>query len=139
MCSLVSMFRSPTNRVIDPARLGQWCLGFLGNLGDRAVAARRKFGRDRFCDVSYGELMREPLAAVRRVYGHFNRPLGSEAEARAAQWLAAHPKDRWGEHKYDLAEYGVCPEAVRERLGAYANELAGQTPVRQVGPGSAIR
>jgi hypothetical protein len=126
MCSLVSGFRAPTNHVIDPVRLGQWCLGFLGNLGDRAVAARRQLGRQHFSDVSYGELMRDPLGVVRRVYGHFSRPQGPEAEARAGQWLSEHPKDRWGEHKYDLAEYGITPEAARERLAAYTAELEGK-------------
>ena len=42
------------------------------------------------------------------------------------QYLSEHPKDRWGEHKYDLTEFGVSPEAVRERLGAYTAELEGK-------------
>jgi hypothetical protein len=136
MCSLLLMFRLAGNRLTDVPRLGAWCLELLGLIADRAVAARRDVGPGRFCDVAYDELVRDPVGTVRRVYERFRYPLGPEAERRAEDWLRAHPQDRWGRHKYDPADFGLCAGAVRGRFQAYSAEL-GASPAVPGRPGTA--
>jgi hypothetical protein len=124
LCSLALRFRLAGNHRIDVPRLGAWCVGLLGGIADRATSVRRETGRDRFVDVAYDDLLRDPVGTVRRVYRCLGRPLVPRTEERAEDWLRAHPQDKFGRHRYDLAEFGLSAAAVRERFGAYSAELA---------------
>jgi hypothetical protein len=123
MCSLVLMFRLAGNRLIDAPRVGAWCLDFLGKIADRAVSGRRGVDPHRLCDVSYDDLVRDPIGTIRRVGDRFGRPLSPGAEGSAGDWLREHPQNKWGQHRYDLGKFGISAGAVRERFRAYSLEL----------------
>jgi hypothetical protein len=119
-CSGMLGIRRISNRRVDVRGLGAWCLDFLGTIGDRAASARREEPPGRSYDVPYNDLVRDPLDMVRRIYRHFDRPLAPETERGAEEWLRAHPQNLFGKHRYDLEEYGLSPEAVRERFADYS-------------------
>ena len=65
------------------------------------------------------EPRRNRLAAVRRIYRHFDLPLSDAAERAMRQYLASEPKDGHGRHVYSLADFGLDAERERERNRAY--------------------
>ncbi len=82
----------------------------------------RRSGRvaaDRFLDVHYHELVRDPLAAVRRIYAHFDIPLTEAAETRMRHFLAENPKDKHGPHRYSLETFGLDADDLACRFKAY--------------------
>ena len=85
---------------------------------DRLIQARRE-GRLVVCDVVYAELMRDPIAAIARVYARFDLPFSAEAESRMRGYLAAKPKGRHGAHRYEFADTGFDRDAERRRFAAY--------------------
>ena len=88
------------------------------NLIDQHVellAWERKLPSERWLTLRYPELIRDPAAALRKVYAHFDLPLSAEREQTLDQ-----AQERAGEFRkqrsYSLEPYGITPEHVRERL-----------------------
>jgi hypothetical protein len=69
----------------------------------------------RFFDVSYGDLVTDPVRTAEAVYAHFGLPFGGAAAdamralSTGGQALAAH--------RYTLADFGLTQEQVEERFG----------------------
>jgi hypothetical protein len=70
-------------------------------------------------DVHYLDLVRDPMAAVRRIYEHFDLELTEAAELAMQQFLLENPKGKGGEHRYFLEEFGLNREAERRRFQFY--------------------
>ena len=71
----------------------------------------------RFFDVSYDDLVRDPLGTVESVYGYFGLPL-SGAAADAMRHLAAGNEGHGRpSHRYTLGDFGLTKEKVAERFG----------------------
>ena len=87
---------------------------------ERAIEARRdpRVG-DRFVDVRYEELLRDPMVSVRRIYERFGMTLPAEAEIRMREFLTRHPKDRHGSHRYGLSTFGLDAPALARRFKSY--------------------
>jgi hypothetical protein len=56
--------------------------------------------------LHYDDLMADPVAAVRRLYGHFGEEVGSLHERRMRAFLEQRPADVHGRHRYDPADFG---------------------------------
>ena len=50
------------------------------------------------------DLMDDPLAAVRDLYGRLGDALGPEAAARMQAYIAAKPKGKFGVHRYEAGD-----------------------------------
>jgi hypothetical protein len=90
---------------------------------ERSVAAVEAFRaanpRVRIVDVQYAELVRDPIATMRRVYAAFGEELEGPALEAMSAHVQSHPKGRFGQHKYDLAEFGLDGPAIAERFRRY--------------------
>ena len=71
-------------------------------------------------DVRYDDLVGDPLGAVEAIYAATGRLLSPDASASMAGYMADHPKGHLGEHRYDLAEFGVERGEVTERFAGYS-------------------
>lgn len=95
----------------------------------RIMATRARIGHDRIIDVHYADLMREPMAALRKLYAALGDEFTPEAEASIQAWIDANPQGKFGRHEYKLAEFGLTPDQVRasfsEYLAAYDVEPEG--------------
>lgn len=111
---------------------GRLWLEELGLMTDRLLEFRERRPEVVFHDLPYGELLRDPLGAVRAAYAAFGEPLSSEAEAAMRAHLAASPKGRHGKHEYALADFGLAEGEVRERFARYARRFE-----REIGGGEA--
>jgi hypothetical protein len=106
---------------LDVADIGaevrrRWTMGL-----ERAMQFRRDHpaAAARFLDVGYHDLVRDPIAAVRRIYDRFAIPFTTEAEERMRGHLARFPKDKHGQHRYSLAQFGLDPDDLARRFKAY--------------------
>ena len=78
---------------------------------------------DRFLDVDYRELVREPLAVVRKIYDHFGIDWCPEAAERMSDFLSRNPKDKHGKHSYTLEQFGLDRAQEEERYRTYAERF----------------
>jgi hypothetical protein len=74
---------------------------------------------DRITDVLYGDLVREPLETVARLYAQLGLSLSAEAEARMRQFVEDRRHARRGGHEYAFETTGLERETERARYAAY--------------------
>jgi hypothetical protein len=101
---------------IGTEALQQWAWGVESAM---KVRDSDHFAPSRFFDVYYTDLVREPIATVRRLYAHFGLRLTDELASRMQGFLAEHPKDQYGVHRYSPAQFGLSLEAVATAFRAY--------------------
>ena len=75
--------------------------------------------RQQMFDVQYLELVRDPMAMVRRIYEHFDLGLTRAAATAMQRFLAENPKDKGGVHRYSLETFGLDPQAERRHFQSY--------------------
>ena len=96
---------------------------------DRPLAARRRIGDDRFFDLHYAELMRDPISVMRSLYEWKGDDLTDSTERAMLDWLDAHPQDRFGVAPYSLDGSGVTrvdlEPVFEEYLSVFDIELEG--------------
>lgn len=73
----------------------------------------------RIVDVHYADLVRDPLATMRRVYAAFGDELEGQALRAMAEHVESHPKGRFGRHAYDPGEFGLDAAAIADRFRPY--------------------
>jgi len=83
------------------------------------VRATGTLGASRVFDVHFPELIADPIAMIRRIYGHFDMPLSPLAEERVRAFLAENAADKHGTHRYTLGAAGLDVEAERRRYARY--------------------
>jgi Sulfotransferase family len=96
---------------------------------DRPLATRRRIGDDRFFDLHYADLMRDPVAVMRALYDWAGDDLNASTERAMLDWLDVHPQDRHGVAPYSLDGSGVTRADLEpifdEYLSVFDIELEG--------------
>jgi hypothetical protein len=126
LASLTTVLRSTFSDAVDPLAVGpemttRWASGIARALHDRDAGCAAP---ERFFDVRYGDLIRDPLGTVRRIYAHWDLPFTTTAEDRMRRFLADNPKDKHGRHEYSLAAFGLDGEQEQARYRAYRERFA---------------
>ncbi|HJV67322.1 MAG TPA: sulfotransferase [Geomonas sp.] len=88
----------------------------------RSLTRLRAEGRHerQFLDVSYQDLVRDPMATVEKIYRYFRRELTDEARQAMRAFIASHPKDKHGVHRYSLHQFGLNPVTESRNFNEYA-------------------
>ena len=105
---LVGHVRRPGDR-----RGTSWSCGRPGSSGSAPSAPGTT--RAQFFDVSYDDLVADPVGTAEAVYAHFGLPF-SGAAADAMRSLAGGGRSG-PSHRYALADFGLTPAEVAERFG----------------------
>ncbi|HXJ33431.1 MAG TPA: sulfotransferase [Candidatus Eisenbacteria bacterium] len=119
--SLHVVLRQTFSAFVDPVKVGDEVTRLLADDIRRGFEARDEgcAPPERFVDVQYTDLVRDPMGIVRRIYRHFDLPLSAEAEQAMQRHLGRNRKDAEGPHVYSLAEFGLDERVERERYRAY--------------------
>jgi hypothetical protein len=68
-------------------------------------------------DMRYADLLADPVAAVRELYGFLDREL--TVEDTLTDYLSRNPKGKHGAHRYSVEDFGVDAVSLRERFQPY--------------------
>jgi hypothetical protein len=95
----------------------------------RPLKARKRIGDDRFFDLHYAALMRDPIGVMRSLYDWAGDGLTASTEQSMLDWLERNPQDRFGVQPYSLDGTGVTradlESVFAEYLSAFDIELEG--------------
>lgn len=130
-CSLGAGFRGIVSDRVDLRRLGAEMTESLSEGTERALAARAAADPARFFDVTYTDLVADPVQIARAACEHFGYPCGDEYEARMRRWMAENPQHKHGVHRYSLDEFGLDPDDVRARFSVYLDWMAANLPASE--------
>lgn len=120
-CSFTQQLWAPHTAGIEPRRIGEAALSLLSGLCERGQQVRK--AQPRVLDLGFSELVKDPVAAAKRLHTHFGRELTPDAEKAFAAYVAAHPKGKKGTHAYAVEDFGLTRGAVFDRFAAYREEL----------------
>jgi len=104
---------------LDKKWLGPVVMEFYARSLDHGLAAREKMDARRVVDVSHDEFVSDAVGVAKRIYAHFGLPLTPAALAAFEAHAAANPRAKHGKHEYELEEFGLSEERVRERFRGY--------------------
>lgn len=122
-CSLIKHVRAIYSDSLDLSGIGESFMDTFQVMIDRTRAFIGEHGDDAILHVQYDELMREPLETVRSVYEHFDEPLSISARSQMAGYMTKNTQGKHGRHIYDLAEFGLTKESVRDRFADYIRDF----------------
>ncbi|MFZ0833046.1 MAG: sulfotransferase [Mycobacterium sp.] len=122
--SLCNMWMMPQKIVIkeeeiDREGLGRKAIKQMREHVERPLRARERIGEDRFFDMYYHEMMRDPMGVMRRLYAWAGDELTPDVEARMQNWLTEHPQDLFGPNKYTLDQYGLTVDMLEPVFEEY--------------------
>ena len=70
-------------------------------------------------DVQYADIGSDWERAIEGIYGFLGDPLTEQARARMQAWVDSNAQHKHGTHKYSLANFGLNPGEVDQRLMFY--------------------
>jgi LPS sulfotransferase NodH len=104
----------------DPHATGAYWASHVATAVERGLAYDDAQGGRPWCHhLRYVDLLKEPIAAVERLYAAFGETVAPLHRRRMEAWLRDRPQEAFGRHRYDLADFGLRPEALDERYAAY--------------------
>jgi len=85
----------------------------------RPLRVRDRIGDDRFFDLHYAALMRDPLAVMRSLYEWAGDDLAPSTEQAMLDWLDRNPQHRFGVQPYSLDGAGLTVADLEPLFGEY--------------------
>lgn len=119
LCSLSETARRIVSDDIDRQRIGQLCLNHIVkdfHAGDRA---RKNADPRQFFDMSYRELIHDPVETVRKIYDHFGFSYTHFFDFRLRQSCERTKKNPPPLHSYSMDQYGLKKGEIEEQLKGY--------------------
>jgi hypothetical protein len=118
--SLMAYLHGVSSERAQPQAAGRMAYDFITRCVDGLVAdAALHPGRDAMLHVAYGELVRDPLATVRKLYDEMGRELSLETERAMTEHIEQRPHRTYGVHRYRATDFGLDPGTLEERFRAY--------------------
>lgn len=105
-------------RAVAQAGMELQCASFL-----KGMRAREAIGEDRFYDVSYHDMMADPVRTVARLYERFGLELSKEHATNIRTWVRDNPPTKHGVHKHSPAEFGFEADDINRRFKEYVERF----------------
>jgi hypothetical protein len=121
LCSLLMNLHP----IYEEGRAEQRAHNMLAREAGKWAAAVRKADevRARFpgqsIDVVHADFHRDPMAVLERIYAFVGMDIDEPLRAAFAQRIEEKPELQHGVHRYDLADFGMSAERIREQFGDY--------------------
>jgi sulfotransferase family protein len=103
---------------VDPRACGRYCKNFYALALRRTREAQQKHPQQ-FLDLDYRQLIKEPDAAIARLFDFIGIPLLPQTAAALQQWRQQNRRSQRAAHQYDLAEFGLDEAGVRAAFADY--------------------
>ena len=91
----------------------------------RFEAARAAIGEDRFIDIGYREVGRDPLGQARRVLARMGIAAGPQHDAALGEFIAGNKREQRPTHDYSLERFGLDEGDIRREFAAYRDRYIG--------------
>jgi hypothetical protein len=122
--SLVSVLM-PLNKLMEPNRVEERAATMLARESAKWANAVRKCARvreqhpEQVLDVVHADFHRDPMGVLERIYKFISTEVTPELRAGFSQRIKEKPELARGAHRYDIADYGMTENEVREPFSAY--------------------
>ena len=123
VADLYAEFGQMTSNTVDRRYLGQlnveqWSVGM-----QRALEFRDVGNDNRFFDLDFAAVQRDPIGEVKRLYAWLDEPVSAEFEAGMQEWWQVAGASRLPNTHPDASAFGLRMEAVRPLFADYVQRM----------------
>jgi hypothetical protein len=109
----------------DPVKIARYWFNRADDLFSGCLRDRDVLPPEQSIDVRFTDFMADEQGTLSAIYELAGQPYNDEVRAAMAGFIAEHPRGRYGEVIYDLADLGLDPAEVADRLSAYRDRFIG--------------
>lgn len=118
-CSMVSHGRGVFSDQVDAREVAQHWMRKVNRLMQLSIEVRERANNQRFVDVSYYDLLEDPIAQVARIYKAAGLPFDQRAAEAAEATSKRNVQNRYGKHVYHLKDFGLTREDIEQQTAFY--------------------
>jgi hypothetical protein len=118
-CSMIAHGRGVFSDDVDPCEVGAHWSRKIQRLVSRGMETRDHAPVESFLDVSYYDLINDPMAEVERIYRFTGRELSCETRELMERSRNVNQQNKHGKHAYRLEDFGLDRAAIEPGLAAY--------------------
>lgn len=119
VCSLISTLSSTFSDADHGKYIADHWTGMLETSIERVEAFRNAHPDHPVVDVQYDDLVEKPVETVSAIYDFIGESLPEDVRSAIEAYVSADRREKFGVHRYDLAEFGLDPAEIAERFSAY--------------------
>ena len=123
-CSMVAHGRGILSEHVDTGEIARHWVRKMRRMLERSMEVRNSGNADAFIDVSYYDIVSNPIDEVRTIYRHAGIEFTRQAENAAAALAARDVKDRHGKHVYSLSSFGLNAERIDRHFSFYTRAFS---------------
>ena len=124
VASLVTSLHSAHTRSPDPLAIGSEWNDKMHLAVSRGLEFDTRQNGAPWCHhLQYADLVSDPVEAVRQIYASFGEAVHPLHEERMRVWMRDRPQETFGRHGYDMADFGLQPDPLRERYADYCRRF----------------
>ena len=121
-CSMVAHARGILSDCVDPADIGKHWIEKSIRLMQRSIESRKQRKSSIFVDITYRDLIREPIEQLRKIYAASGICFTENIQNNAKILANREKKDRYGKHIYHLQDFGIDEREINSRCDFYCLE-----------------
>ncbi len=121
-CSMVARGRGMLSDRVDPREVAAHWTRKMRRMMKCSIEVRRTVDAGRFVDVSYYDLLRDPIGELERIYRQTGIDFDEAARSAAKNAARANVQHRHGRHAYRLEDFGLDAESVERCFAFYRRE-----------------
>ncbi len=118
-CSMIAHGRGVFSDAVDPLEVGRHWRAKTTRMVTRAMAARDDAPNASIVDVSYYDLLDDPMAQIQRIYDAAGLPLTDDVRAAMAASRRRNVQHKHGVHRYSLDSFGITGDDVEASMSTY--------------------
>lgn len=118
-CSMVAHGACIFSDDVDADELAEHWLVKIRRVLERSMAVRARLPDHYFLDVSYYDLVAEPIKVLEAIHSFAGLEFGQAEERAARETSERNVQHRFGQHRYSLTDFGLDAERLEAELGFY--------------------
>ncbi|MDX1694450.1 MAG: sulfotransferase [Ketobacteraceae bacterium] len=121
-CSMVAHGRGVFSDQVDAREVAEHWVRKVRRLMEKSILVREAAPPGRFVDVSYYNLLQDPLAEVERIYQRAAIVLEPAAKQAMLATSKQNRQHRYGRHVYHLEDFALSREDIEKQYGFYRDK-----------------
>ncbi|OUS06202.1 hypothetical protein A9Q81_03445 [Gammaproteobacteria bacterium 42_54_T18] len=127
-CSMVSHGRGIFSDDVDAKEVARHWVKKVNRLMEKSIAVREqleKSGKEnRFIDVSYYDLLKDPDKEVERIYQFAGLPFDQSALQSVKKTKKKNVQNRFGKHRYNIEDFALTVDSIEQQYQFYRERYA---------------
>jgi hypothetical protein len=108
---------------LDRRVCGQYTLLMTRLMIHRITEFQKTADPKSYINIKYNEVIKEPVATVRKIHDHFNLSFTAEDASAVETYLADNPQGKHGRKKYTLVDFGFTEEELVKEFNPYVEQF----------------